>query len=338
MPIPALKLLSNPGAIADRPLIVLHGDNAYLLHEAQKCVLQAVMSDDEGLASARFEGDTANLADVLDEVRTLPFLSRSRAVLVEAADPFVTRYRRELETYTEHPSRSGVLILEVRTWAASTNLAKLVEKMGLAVDCKSPPEREIQDWLKRLAQERYEAKLTPDAALLLLELVGPEMGLLASEIEKLSTAVASKGTIEASDVARNVGAGRVETIWKALDAATTGRGAEALVLIDRLIDSGEHPVGLLAAMVANLRKLHHAGELRRGRVAPAEACKLAGIPSFRDAIDKTVKQHAHLGPSRVSQLPAWTLQADLDLKGFSTLPPRVILERLLVRLSLPRRD
>ena len=93
---------------------------------------------------------------------------------------------------------------------------------------------------------------------------------------------------------------------------------------------------MLAAMSASLLKIHHAGRLRAARLNLDDACRLAGIPSF--AVDKTRRQHAHLGPSRVDQLPAMLLQADLDLKGGSSLDPRVILERLLIRLALPRTD
>lgn len=67
-----------------------------------------------------------------------------------------------------------------------------------------------------------------------------------------------------------------------------------------------------------------------------EACRIAGIRDF--AIEKTRRQHAHLGPSRVDRLPAVLLKADLDLKGGTLLDPRVVLEELLIWLALPRTD
>ena len=127
--------------------------------------------------------------------------------------------------------------------------------------------------------------------------------------------------IRRDDVAKMVGAGRVETIWRTVDAATTGQAAEALADLDRLLGSGEHPVRLLAGMTFSLLKVHHAGQLRRARVELKEACQRAGI--FAGGVEKTRQQHAHLGPARVDQLPGLLLQADLDLKGDSTLPPRV---------------
>jgi DNA polymerase-3 subunit delta len=133
-----------------------------------------------------------------------------------------------------------------------------------------------------------------------------------------------------------VEAGRIETIWKVIDAATMGQAAEAVTDLDQLVAGGEHPIKILAALTTSLLKTHHAGRLRTARLNLNEACRIAGIRDF--AVEKTGKQHAHLVPSRVDQLPAMLLKSDLDLKGNSQLDPRVILEELLVRLAIPRTD
>jgi DNA polymerase III subunit delta len=322
------------------PIYALYGDDAYLRRESLRAIVRAALGPDaEEQAVARFAGDKATpLADVLDELRTLPFLVRARVVIVEDADPFVTAHRKELEAYAEHPARTGVLVLSVKAWPSNTKLAKLVSKAGLALECKSPNERELPDLLVELAQSRFEAKLDKNAAKLLLELVGPEFSLLVPEIEKLATYVGERAKIGRDDVARMVGAGRVETIWKTLEAATSGGATEAITLLDLLLSSGENPVGLLAAISASLRKLHHAGALRMAHKSIDDACKEAGIPTYPGAIQSTLRQHKHLGSERVDNLADWLLRADLDLKGSSSLSPRVILERLLLRLAQPREE
>jgi DNA polymerase-3 subunit delta len=333
-----LEFLRDPAAPGVRPFYAVVGEDAYLRREALKGIGRVALGDDgdEDLAVVRFAGEQATLADVLDEVRTLPFLSRRRVVIVEGADPFVTAHRKELEAYAEAPAESGVLVLAVKSWTASTKLAKLVERVGLAIDCKSPTPEVLPRWLGELARARHGLKLEPDATHLLLELVGPEVGLLAAELEKLATYVGTRKSIHSDDVARLVGAGRLEKIWDVLDAATTGRGGWALDELDRLLASGENAVGLLSAMSFSLRKVHHAGQLRLARREVRDACREAGIYPYQ--VDKTQKQHAHLGPGRVAALPDLLLRADLDLKGSSTLPPRTILERLLVQLARPRLD
>ncbi len=334
----AIDFLKDQGGVDLKAVYVIHGDDPFLrletLHEIARRVLPGAEDDD--LSVARYPGETAKLADVLDELRTLPFFSKRRLVIVEGADPFVTAYRKELETYVEQPALSGVMVLSVKAWPSNTKLAKVVEKTGLSVDCKGPHEKLLSPWLIHLAKARFQCVLETGAAELLVELVGSEVGLLVAEIDKLSVYVGSKAKIRRDDVSRMVGAGRIETVWKMLDAATTGRGDLALEHLDGLVGAGEHPVRLLAGMTVSLLKVYQAGRLRRKKIDLRDACELAGIRSF--AVQTVGQQHAHLGPSRVDRLPEMLLQADLDLKGSSMLTPRTVLERLVVELAAPRKD
>lgn len=332
----ALDWLKEKAGSGGRPLYVVFGDDSYLRRESiRKAIGEEIPGDEADVGVARFEGASAKLADVVDELRTLPFFSKRRIALVEEADPFVTTYRKELEAYVEAPSASGCLILAVRSWPGNTRLAKSAAKVGEAIDCAGPKESELLAWLPSQAK-RAGAKLGTDAARLLLELVGPEPGLLVAEVEKLAIATAHTGEIRREDVAKFVESGRIEQIWDVVNAAAEGEGARATKLLDDLIASGEHPVGLLARMASSLMKLHHTGRLRAARMSLPEACQALGInPYFAQSMGK---QHSHLGPSRVDRLPNELIQADLDIKGGSQLPPRVVLEMLLVRLAGPRRD
>ena len=331
----ALEFLRAGEKHKPQPVYALYGDDPFLKREAFGLIVRAALgSPDEEVA--RFAGDSAVLADVLDELRTLPFLAKVRVVYVEDADKFVTNYRSELEQYVQKPAETGVLVLALKIWNSATRLAKLVAKAGVAVECKSPGDAELAGWLTGEAKAHHATTLDTDAARLLVELVGPEAGLLISELEKLSVYVGLRARITRDDVLKMVGAGRVERVWKVLEAATTGKATEALADLDGLILSGEHPVGLLAQMAGSLKRVHHAGILRTKRKTAQEACREAGIPPF--AIEATMRQHAHLGPARVERIPSLLLEADLDLKGNSQLPARVVLERLLLALARPRED
>lgn len=332
----ASELFRKPAAARDRPIVALFGDDDFLRRRALQSILSSLFeSGDPGLGLGRFEGPKADLAAVLDEVRTLPFLAPRRVVVVEDADPFVTAHRKELEAYAERPSPAGVLVLLLKSWPPNTRLAKLVEAKGLSVDCKTPREAELAGLVAQMVRAAG-AEIAPDAAALLVELIGPEPGRFDSEIQKLLVAVAPATRIRRDDVARYVDGGRIESLWKLLDLATTGETAAALTALQRLIESGEAPVGLVAGAWKSLQKVHHAGELRRRHRPHREACAQAGIPPF--AAEKTEAQHGHLGWGRVDELPELFLRLDLDLKGSSALDARTLLERLVVRLGAPRRD
>jgi DNA polymerase-3 subunit delta len=62
-----------------------------------------------------------------------------------------------------------------------------------------------------------------------------------------------------------------------------------------------------------------------------DAQEHAGVPPFAR---RNMAQHMRkLGQSRLDSLYDWLVETDLGMKGSSQLPPRTLLERLVVRLS-----
>jgi DNA polymerase-3 subunit delta len=81
-----------------------------------------------------------------------------------------------------------------------------------------------------------------------------------------------------------------------------------------------------------VRLVEHA-EAQKRRINLRDALEQAGVKPF--VLAKAEEQLRKLGRQRAGKLQRWLLQADLDLKGQSSLPPRVILERLIVRIAAP---
>src|SRR5436309_13529861 len=123
----ALTFLDKAAKAKPQPLYVLPGDEDFLKRQVFAALTPRLLGDaDPAFALATFPGDKADWSSVRAELDTLPFLSPRRVVVVEQADPFVTKARPLLEKYVGQPSPSGVLILEVKAWPANTKLAKLV--------------------------------------------------------------------------------------------------------------------------------------------------------------------------------------------------------------------
>ena len=110
--------------------------------------------------------------------------------------------------------------------------------------------------------------------------------------------------------------------------------------LDRLLLGGENPIGLLAKISASLRRFAAAtrlilqAEAAGRRIVLRSALEQAGLRAF--VLQKAERQLRTLGRRRGGRLYRWLLEADLDLKGYSQIPPRNILERLIVRLSSPQ--
>jgi DNA polymerase-3 subunit delta len=337
----AVDYLAEPGKHPVKPVCVLFGDEEFLKRHALTAIRQAVLGGGDADLSYRvFEGGTALLRDVLDELATLAmFGGGRRLVLVEAADEFVTCHRRELEDYVSQPRTSGVLVLGVKTFAANTRLFKAVAAEGLAIDCGSPPPGRLGRWLSAWAKQTHNVGLTQALADTLVEQVGAELGLLDQELAKLALVVGPGGKITAEVLRQSVGSWRAKTTWVMLDAVLDGDVRDAMLQLDRLLLAGENPIAILGQISASLRRLAAAtrivlnGEAAGRRVSLRDALAQAGVKGF--VLAKAEGQLRKLGRVRGGRLYEWLLETDLALKGDSALPPRLILERLIVRISAP---
>jgi DNA polymerase III subunit delta len=368
----ALEYLAQPEKHPPQAVCAVYGDEPFLRRQVILRLREAVLGGEEGdFSFTSVDGGTAVWRDVQEDLSTVAmFGGGRRLVLVEQgtpkrgassapqrgkpsdADPkdedtakaggdFVSRFRGELEDYIAKPSRTGVLVLELTTFPANTRLYKAIAADGLAIDCSTPAGPQLSKWLVDWAKQFHRANLLTEAADALVETVGPELGLLDQEIAKLAL-VAGNERITAETAKNYVGGWRVQTVWVMLDLALDGKVGEAMKQLDRLLASGEQPVGILAQISSSLRRFAAAtrlvllAEAAGKRIALPEALDRAGknrLPPF--VRQKAEKQLKRIGRHRGAKIYEWLLEADLDLKGESAMPPRLILERLIVRLAAP---
>ena len=312
-------------------LYVVHGDEAFLKRQVIRALTKRALGDDADAQSiSTYGGDKAVFAEVFDELDTVPFFDPRRVVLVDNADPFVTKYRGELEKKLAHLPATGLLILDVKTWAGNTRLAKMIDNSATIV-CKAPGNNNLPRWCSDWCASQYQKQLPADAARLLTELVEPEMGILDQELLKLSIAVGAKAKIEFADVERFVGNSHTQDIWKIFDAFAAANVKSALAIIDRLFDQGEEPLRVLGAMTWQLRKLAQATRLTAQGMSLGAAAAQAGVPPFK--VREAEAQIRHLGRRRLDRLYDWLLQMNMDLRGNSPLPARTLFERFLLKLA-----
>jgi DNA polymerase-3 subunit delta len=337
----AIDYLVQPERYAPRSVVVVFGEDRFLKRTAIDELRRRVLAGaDAEFSQTVFDGQSASLRDVIDELSTVAlFGSGGRFVVVEQADEFVSAHRAELEDYVGRPRR-GTLVLDVRGWPSNTRLYKAVAAVGLAMEANPPTPARLRKWLVRWARKRYEKGIDPDAIDLLLDLVGPDPGRLDQELAKLSAALGQQESINLTGVSDLVGGWRAKTIWEMLDSALAGEAPSALRQLDRLLASGENPIGLLAQIGSTLRRLATAtrlieqAESEHRRLTLRAALEEAGIRAF--VLAKAEAQLRQLGRQRAGELYQWLIDADLALKGDSAAPPRLALEQLIVRMANPR--
>lgn len=334
-------------------IVAVFGDDSFLKRLALDR-LRALLIPDEDVPLNQFEGESASWSDVRDALRMESLFQPggTRVVVVREADPFVKSQRQRLEEYVARPDPRSVLILEVGAWASNTRLYKLVDQHGLQIECRAPQiaqgrnkvadERRIIEWLIRWAKQGHRTTLTKSGATLLVQLVGPEFGLLDQELAKLALFTSERSSITETLVKDVVGGWRAKTSWDMIDAALDGDSTEALRQLDLLLQAGEPPQALFGSISWSLRRfaaatrLYQRAERARQRLDVAGALQGAGFSDWpKGKLQQAQRQLKQLGRDRASQFNTWLLETDLALKGSHSDPDlgRIALERLLLRLD-----
>lgn len=344
----ALEYLARPEKYVVPGVVAVFGDDAYLKREVLTTLRRAVLGGgDSEFSLTTLSGATTQLRDVRDGLATVSLFGGGRQlVVVDEADEFVSRYRSELEDEVSRlahrggsPAPGPVLVLVVDSWPTNTRLAKAVAASGLTIDCKSPNERQMKSWLVERAKAMYQVRLEAATADAILELIPPELGLLAQELDKLALVVDERRVIDAGLVREHVGGWRTRAVWDMVDAVADGLAAEAIAQLDRLIAAGEKPQGLLPQLASTLRRFDAAtrlievAETERRSLPLRDALAQAGVLHFKLA--DAERQLRRIGRQRAKQLTRWVLAADLAIKSHNSADDaaRLELERLITRVA-----
>ncbi len=316
------------------PVYAIFGSEGFLRAEALDQVIDNVLGEKrDQMTLAEFEGGNAELADVLDECRTPSLLAPMRLVLVRDADDFITENRDAIEKYLKAPTSTAVLVFICTKWQKTTRLYKLVDQLGGNIACEELKGSAVTAWIASRAQDTYGCRIDASAARRLVELIGPQLGLLNMELAKLATYVAPKTQIREEDVEELVGASRAEVVFKIADAVCDGDAQRALILWDQLVarerDAEYRAVG---GLTYSFRRLAEAKRLVEQGMPVFDVARRFG--PFTDA-SRLGRQLQRFTLVEWEDLLTRLLEIDLGAKTGLAAPQEAI-EKLIVSLCASR--
>ena len=345
----ALDILRKPDGwtVPDASVVAIVGDEPFLAGQLLGLLRDRRVPDDADRSWAwrEFDGDAIeDPRDVFDEAATVPmFAGATRVAVVRAADPFVTKSRPALETLAAGPrGPRGLVILEVKTFPATTRLAKSLVSQGAIIDVAVPARTDLAVWVRQWAKARHQCVLEAATAQRLLERLGNDLGQVDQAVQRLAGAHAGRGgPIPPEEVDDMVGSPQERSAWGMVDAAAAGNAPEALAALADLLASGENPIALFAQAATSLRRLSAAARLLglpSGAGRPAgfdEALRAAGVAAWPKALSQAREALQQLGGRRARQLPRQLAELDRSLKGDASrgLRARLALERLICMMA-----
>lgn len=289
-----------------KPVYALVGSDPFLQLEKLKEVLRLMPKD---VQRVDVEGERAQLAEVLDELRSFAMFGGAKLVVVRDADEFLGRYREQLEAYVAQPSESGTLVLRLSSLPKNQRIYKAIDKLGGVEACEPP--KDLAKWAADRARSAHRITLSPDAARMLVDLVGEDLGRIDNELAKLAIdAEGTKGPVGHDKVSESVAFQREQEMWDMTNELAAGDVAAALRRWRQLVQldtSAEfRAVTWLGMWLENVRK---ALALKRKGLGGFAICQQLRIWP-REMQDPFIKTACQLGDAGAAA--ALDLLAEID--------------------------
>ena len=316
----------------DLPVYLVRGDDAVLTGDAvRQLVTELVGNDDPAFAVEELAGDDYEIAAVVEAAQTPPFFGDRRVVVARAVGRFSAQDVPPLLSYLADPLPTTALVLVGGGGQIGRGLLDAVKKSGHVVDAGAPSGGKArQSWLTAQLKAAP-VDLDAEAAALVADHLGEDVGRLPSLLELLTAAYGEGGRVSEAEVAPFLGEAGGVAPWDLTDAIDRGDTAVALENLHRLVGAGRHPLVILASL-----HNHYTRILRlEGADAADEkaAAAMLGITGSTFPARKALSQARRLGHDAVARAVALLAEADLALKGAIEWPEPLVLEVLVARLS-----
>jgi DNA polymerase III subunit delta len=318
---------------------LVRGDDPSLVAQEVRTLLAEVVGDrDHSLAVEEIgggPGDDINVGEVVDACLTPPFLIDRRVVVVRDVGRLLTADVPRLVEVIKDPLPSTVLILVGGGGTVPAPLVKAVSSAGKVMDVSVQRPGDRKAWLHdhlRSAPVKFE----PQAAQLLGQHVGEDLGRVEGLLGALAAAYGPGARITVADLEPYLGEAGAVARYELTDAIDAGDPAAALGVLHRMTDAG----GLSAVEVLFSLQRHYANLLALDGAMISTGEEAARLLSVSSAFvgKKALDQSRRLGSARIAHAVELLSDADLDVKGATGLPPELVVEILVARLSRQTRQ
>lgn len=311
-------------------LYILSGLDDFSLAQSLEGIKREI-GDQAVLAASTttLDGQQVTLEQLRTVSETAPFLTGKRLVIIKGLlERFEPRNRprrqrrtqrtndqpephKSFSTYLSQIPDSTVLVLiEGRITNNNPLLQELANK-ALVKSFSPLKDAQLPQWIQRRVTEEG-GSISPRAVGLLTKLVGNNLWIMTSEVNKL-VLFASGRRIEEDDVKAVVSYTQQDNVFAMVDAIVEFKAELAERLLEQLVQRGVAPAYLLVMLSRQVRMIVRAKELGNQRKPKTEIQNRLGLTS-EFALRKTLEQASRYSLPRLKEVYHQLLAADLSIK------------------------
>ncbi len=279
-----------------------------------------------GVAVHGYNAAECDVVVVADAIETPSLFGARTLVIVRGAEQLDERSQERLTAALDRQAPQVTVAVVARSADMRRRFFARCRELATRVPVDHPRHGEMRGCADAFARERGR-ELGEEARELLLDCVGRDLLLLASELDKLASAVTAR-VIGVEDVRRVTAPGREHGNFEVADALCARDAAAATRLLACALDEGAAPIALIGALAASLKPLVAGAELvARGRSVDEALRELAVAPYQRIACQRGLRAYR---PGELRR--AFSELADIDLAAKSGGDGRALLELWMLRV------
>ncbi len=247
------------------PIYCLVGEERFLIDRCLEALRTAVFGPTGAGADFNldhFDLKERSLAAVLDSARTLPMFAKRRLVIARGLDELKSEDLEPLSGYLADPNPTTCLALVGGAKVdGRLKLFQAVKKAGYLHEFAHLRDWQLGDWLQAEARRR-KLTLHPEAARLLAEAAGPDLGRMSLCLEQAALYAGADARVEPDHVQAVVPESRERGIFELTKAIGAGQRGQALRLLGNLLRNREPALRIQFMLMRQLRQIWRAKELQ----------------------------------------------------------------------------
>lgn len=257
---------------------LLYGEEAYLKKQYKDKLRNAMVSPDDTMNYAYYEGKGINVKEIIDLAETLPFFAERRLIIMEDTGFFKNATPELADYIKEMPETTAMIFVESEVDKRG-KLYKAVQSKGRAVELGKQDETTLLRWIA--GSVKREGKQISEATIRhFLMKVGTDMENIQKELEKLFCYTLDKNAITIEDVEEICTTQITNKIFDMVNAVADKKQRVALDYYYDLLALKEPAMRILFLLTRQFKLLLEVKVLDRQGFAKKDIASKTGLHPF----------------------------------------------------------
>lgn len=233
-----------------KPIYYLYGEEFFFIDLLQDEIEKLVPEDQKDFNFDLLYGSDISPARVLDIARSYPMMAEKRVVVVrdflKLGENTNDGNLNDFASYADQPNPSCLLcLIDSKYPDKRTALGKSLNKskQSEVYEFDTLPDYKLPDWIVDWTWHSHKKKIAPKAARILSEMVGQDLKLLSTELDKVCTFVDTVETVTEEHVIKISGSYRDYSVIELKNAVLNKNLEQALGIAEQMLLKSNYNAG-----------------------------------------------------------------------------------------------